>query len=60
LVKKWLVLLVELCYFSGNNHSLKGLYIINSENAWNGSQTVGLVFHKLHRSHISTKCIWKV
>jgi len=26
------ILLVELCYFSGNNHSLKALYIINSEN----------------------------
>jgi len=49
-----------LLYFSGNNHSLKALYIINSENVWNGPQTVGLVFHKLHRSRIFTKCIWKV
>jgi len=56
-VKKWLFLLVELCYFSGNNNSLKALYIINSENVWNGFQTVGLVFHNLHRSRISTKCI---
>jgi len=27
------ILLVELCYFSGNNHSLKALYIINLKNA---------------------------
>jgi len=27
--KKWLFLLVEICDFSGNNHSLKTLYIIN-------------------------------
>ena len=26
------ILLVELCYFSGQKHSLKALYIINSEN----------------------------
>jgi len=57
LVKKWLFLLVELCDFSSNNYSLKALYIINSENVWNGSQTVGLVFHKLHRSRKSTNCI---
>jgi len=37
--------------------SLKALYIINSENVWNGSQTVDLIFHKLHVSRISTKCI---
>ena len=39
---------------------LNALYIINSEKVWNGSQTVGLVFHKLRRSRISTKCIQKV
>jgi len=50
------------CYFCWSNYvlfqgitSLKVLYINNSENVWNGSQTVGLVFHKLHRSRISTK-----
>jgi len=49
-------------YFCWSNYaifqgktSLKALYIINSEKVWNGSQTVGLVFHKLHRSRISTK-----
>jgi len=36
---------------------LKALYIINSENLWNGFQTVGLVFRNLRRSRISTKCI---
>jgi len=30
--KKWLFLLVLLCDFSEKNHSLKGFYIINSEN----------------------------
>ena len=55
-VKKWLFLLVELCYFLGNSHSLKALYKNNSENVSNGSQTVGLVFHELHRSRIFTKC----
>ena len=55
--KKWLFVLFELCYFSGNNHSLKALCIINSENVWNGPQTVGLIFHKLRISCISTKCI---
>jgi len=45
--------------FSGNNQSLKALYIINSENVRKGSQTVGFIFHKLRRSRISTKCILK-
>jgi len=58
--KKWIFLLVELRDISGNNHSLKALYIINSENVWSRSQTAGLIFHKLHISHISTKCIEKV
>jgi len=31
--EKVAILLVELCYFSGNNHSLKALYIINLKNA---------------------------
>jgi len=43
--------------FSRNNHSLKALYIINSENVWNGSQTVGLIFHNRHIFRIFTKCI---
>jgi len=55
--QKWLLLLVEICDFSRNNDSLKVLCVINSENVWNGSQRVGLIFHKLHRSRISTKCI---
>jgi len=46
--------------FFRENHSLKALYIINSEKVWNEPQTVGLVFHKVHRSHVSTYCIWKV
>ena len=45
--------------FFREKNSLKALYIINSEKVWNRSQTVGLVFHKLHRSHISTKYILK-
>jgi len=51
-------------YFCWSNYaifqgiiSLKAFYIINSENVWNGSQTVGLIFHKLLISRISTKCI---
>jgi len=51
-------------YFCWSNYailqeitSLKALYIINSENVWSWSQTVGLSFHKLHISRISTKCI---
>jgi len=45
------------CDFSGNNYSVKALYIINSENVCNVSQTVGIIFHKLHISRISTKFI---
>jgi len=36
--RKWLFWLVELCHFSGKNHNLRALYIINSENVWRGSQ----------------------
>jgi len=43
--------------FFRENHTLKALCIINSEKVWNEPQTVGLVFHKVHRSHISTYCI---
>ena len=47
-IRKLLFLLVEPCDISGNNQSLKSLFIINSENIWSGSQNMGFVFHKLH------------
>jgi len=34
--------LVELCNRSGNHHSLKAPYIINSQNAWSRSKKIGI------------------
>jgi len=41
--RKWLFMLVGLRDFSGNQHSLKTPYFINSRNFWNGCKK-GLAF----------------
>ena len=45
--------MVELCCPSGNDHSLKALCIINSENIWSVSQKMGLIFYMLHTTQVS-------
>jgi len=42
------ILLVELCDLSGNHHSLKLPFIINSQKVRWGSKNIDLIFHKLH------------
>jgi len=46
--RNWLFLVVELCDPSGNHHSLKSPFLINSQEVWTGFEKIGLVFHQLH------------
>jgi len=46
--RKWLFLLVELCYLSENHHCLKSPFIIHSQKVGNRSTEIRSIFHKLH------------
>ena len=67
--RKWPVLLVELCDLSGNHHSLKSHFIINSQNVWSGPKGRSYFSQATHNwerygcpknSFVSTISVWKI